>query len=48
MTIDMVTLSEPQSGAKRPKLTTLPNHKSFGYSEVLIWFRDGAFKGGHW
>ena len=26
----------------------LPNHKSFGYSEVLIWFRDGAFRGGHW
>ena len=19
-----------------------------GYSEVLIWFRDGAFRGGHW
>ena len=19
----------------------LPNHKSFGYSEVIIWFRDG-------
>ena len=28
--------------------TDLPNHKSFGYSEVLIWFRDGTFGGGHW
>jgi hypothetical protein len=26
----------------------LPNHKSFGYSEVLIWFRDGTFRVGHW
>ena len=25
----------------------LPNHKSFGYSEVLIWFRDGTIRGGH-
>ena len=25
----------------------LPNHKSFGYSEVLIWFRDGTVRGGH-
>ena len=25
-----------------------PNHTSFGYYEVLIWFRDGAFRGGHW
>ena len=23
-------------------------HKSFGYSEVLIWFRDGTIRGGHW
>ena len=23
-------------------------HKSFGYSAVLIWFRDGAFRGGPW
>jgi hypothetical protein len=62
MTVNMVTLPEPQSGTKRPKLTTpkndafvivlSPNHKSFGYSEVFIWFRDqlrdGAFRGGHW
>jgi hypothetical protein len=53
MTVNMVTLPEPQSGTKRPKLTTpkndafaicyLPNHKSFRYSEMLIWFRDGTF-----
>jgi hypothetical protein len=59
MTVDMVTRPERQSGAERPKLTTLkndalaivlylPNHKCFDYSEVLIWFRDGAFRGGHW
>ena len=51
----MVTLPKPQSGTKRPKLTTpkttlspwcyLPNHKSFGYSEVLIWFSDGTILG---
>jgi hypothetical protein len=23
-------------------------NQSFGYPEVLIWFRDGAFRGGHW
>ena len=22
-------------------------YKRFGYSEVLIWFRDGGFRGGH-
>ena len=22
--------------------------KSFGFSEVLMWFRDGGFRGGHW
>ena len=51
MTVDMVTLPEPQSGAKRPKLITPKNDalgKSFGYSEVLIWLRDGALRGGHW
>ena len=46
----MVTLPEPESGTKRPKLTTpnmalspwcyLPSNISFGYCEVLIWFRD--------
>ena len=25
-----------------------PNHKHFGYFEVLMWFRDGAIRGGHW
>ena len=25
----------------------LPNHKSFGYSEVLIWFKDGTIRGSH-
>ena len=24
----------------------LPNHKSFGHSEVLMWFRDGTIRGG--
>ena len=24
----------------------LKNHKSFGYSEVFIWFRDGTIRGG--
>ena len=46
----MVTLPEPESGTKRPKLTTPKNdafHKSFGYSEVLIWFGDGTIRGGH-
>ena len=38
MSVNMVTLLGHQSGAKRPK----------GYSEVLMWFRDGAFRGGHW
>ena len=52
----MVTLPEPVSGTKRPKPTTpkndafawyyLPNYKSFGYSEALIWFRDGTIRGG--
>ena len=49
----MVTL--PESGTKRSKLTTpkgdvfamVPNHESFGYSEALIWFRDGTIRGGH-
>ena len=47
----MVTLPEPKSGTKRPKLTTpkygafaigcyLPSNISFGYCEVLMWFRD--------
>ena len=46
----MVTLPEPKSGKKRPKLTTpkygafawcyRPSNISFGYCEVLIWFRD--------
>ena len=48
----MVTLPEPESGTKRPKLTTpkygafamvlsAEQYKlSFGYCEVLIWFRD--------
>ena len=54
----MVTLPEPECGTKRPKpkrpKTTLspwrylPNHKSFGYSEVLIWFRDATIRGSHW
>ena len=26
----------------------LPKHKSFGYSEVLICFRNGTIRGGHW
>ena len=52
MAVNMVTLLEPQSGTKRPKLTTpkndafamvLPKHRSYGYSEVLIWFRDNVF-----
>ena len=25
----------------------LPNDKSFGHSEVLMWFRDGTIRGGH-
>ena len=25
----------------------LPNHKSFGYSEVLVWFRDGTIRRVH-
>ena len=55
--VKMVTLPELESGTKRPKPTTpkndtfamvlLPNHKSFSYSEVLIWFRDGTIRGGH-
>ena len=54
----MVTLLEPESGTKRPKLTTpkydafvilyLPNHKRFGLPEVLIWLRVVAFRDGHW
>ena len=50
MAVNMVTLPEPESGTKRPKLTTpkygafamvlLPSNISFGYCEVLIWFRD--------
>ena len=43
-----------ESGTKRPKPTTLKNdafavvnHKSFGHSEVLVWFRDGTIRGGH-
>ena len=26
---------------------TIINYR-FGYSEVLIWFRDGTIRGGHW
>ena len=58
MTVKMVTLPEPQSGTKRPKPTTPKNDAfdivlstkpyKFGYSEVLIWFRDGALRGVHW
>ena len=54
----MVTLPEPESGTKRPKPITLkndafaiwcylPNHKSFGYSEVFVWFVDATIRGGH-
>ena len=28
-------------------ISNLPNHTSFSLSEVLIWFRDGAFRDGH-
>ncbi len=46
MMVNMVTLPEPQSGVKRPKLATPKNrhsaiyqtHKSFGYSEALILY----------
>ena len=53
MAVKMVTLPEPESGTKRPKPTLLPwcylpNHNRFGYCEVLIWFRDGTIRGGHW
>ena len=54
----MVTLPEPESGTKgsnwpHPNMTLspqcyLPNHKRFGLFEVLKWFRDGAFRDGHW
>ena len=53
----MGTLPEPESGTKRPKLDipkydafaiVLSIHKRFCLSEVLIWFRDGAFRDGHW
>ena len=53
----MGTLPQPESGTKRPKLDipkydafaiVLSIHKRFGLSEVLIWFRDGAFRDGHW
>ena len=54
----MVTLPEPESGTKRPKLTTpkygafamvlsAEQHKLAGYCEVLIWFRDSTIRGGH-
>ena len=53
----MVTLPEPESGTKRPKLPHpnmvlspwcyLPRNISFGYCEVLIWFRDSTIRGGH-
>ena len=50
----MVTLPEPESGTKRPKLTTpkygafaMVSNISFGYCEVLIWFRDSTTRGGH-
>ena len=55
--VDYVDYDQPQSGRKRPKLTTPTNnalansaiHKTInGYSEVLIWFIDGAFRGSHW
>ena len=28
-----------------PPQCYLPNHKSFAFSEALIWFRDGGFGG---
>ena len=33
MTVNMVTLHEPQSGTKRPKLTT-PKHDRFRHSAI--------------
>ena len=39
--------SETDHTQKR-RFRHLPNHTRFGYSEVLIWFRDGACRGGHW
>ena len=58
MAVNMVTLPEPESGTKRPKLTT-PKYGAdtmvlsaeqykLWYCEVLIWFRDSAIRGGHW
>ena len=46
----MVTLPEPKSGTKRPKLTTpiygafvkVLSTKSFAISEVLAWYGDGV------
>ena len=57
MAVKIITLSEPESGTKRPKPTT-PKQDAFamvlsaepyrfGYSEVLIWFKDGTIRGGH-
>ena len=54
----MVTLPEPESETKCLKPTTSKNdafvmalsaepYKSFCYSEVLIWFRDGTIRVGH-
>ena len=43
--------SESDHTQKRRSRHSAIKHKSFGYSEVLqiiIWFRDGAFRGGHW
>jgi hypothetical protein len=41
-------MSETDHNQKRHFRHKIPNNKSFGYSEVLIWFRDGAFMGGQW
>ena len=60
MAVKLVTLSEPESGGDETSETDhitkttllpwcyLPNHNKFGYSEVLIWFKDGTIRGGHW
>ena len=53
----MEILPEPESGTKRTKPITPKNDafamvlsakQNFGYSEVLIWFRDGTIRGGHY
>ena len=58
MAVNMVTLPEPESGTKRPKLTT-PKYGTFAmvlsaeqYKLWLLWgvstwYRDSTIRGGH-